>query len=264
MGLPDRFEFGQPVLETVGVFELLIQLEVGPHGGAGDADGEGDLESLEPHAGQEDDAGEVLQVALNGTQGVVDGAGNFLRLLAFEPVAHGLALVGDGRADVFLLATGGNDDAAGLEGSDVAADGAHVATEQPGQVLLGEQTALFFGLLGQTGQLVLAELNEVALGLRIVPVDQAQDDADQCILLQRLAGPFAGPKALVADLAAFEWARTGLPEVDWLQPGAHRTNDRIVSRRYGRPEVCAKKNWRAPAVLLPCAARWTQLCQSTL
>ena len=102
--------------------------------GGGNPDGEGDLQGLKPLTGQEEDAGEVLEVAFDGVEGVVVGSGDFLGLLAFGPVADGLAFVGDGRADVLLLAAGGDDDAArGLEMLDVAANGAHIAGQEVGE-----------------------------------------------------------------------------------------------------------------------------------
>jgi hypothetical protein len=53
----------------------------------------------------------VLDVALDGLEGMIAGAGHFLEFFAFEPVADGLALVGDGGTDVLLLAASGDDDA---------------------------------------------------------------------------------------------------------------------------------------------------------
>lgn len=55
----------------------LIAFEVGVDAGGGDADGEGDLQGLEVVAREEDDAGEVLEVAFDGGEGVVDVAGDF-------------------------------------------------------------------------------------------------------------------------------------------------------------------------------------------
>jgi hypothetical protein len=67
--------------------------------------------------------------------------------------------VGEGGPDVLLLAAGGDVDVEFLEGADVAPDGACVAAEELGEVLLGEQAALFPGFLAEPPDAELAMRN---------------------------------------------------------------------------------------------------------
>ncbi|MCX6878753.1 MAG: hypothetical protein NTW21_33820 [Verrucomicrobia bacterium] len=205
-----------------------MDVKVGVDGGQRDAQGERGLEHAEAVAGAVDGAGEMVEITLHGAQRVVDVAGDFLGFLALEPEADGHALVGEGGADVFLLAAGGNVDVELFEGADVAADGAHVATEELGEVFLGEQAALLAGFLAKPPEAVLAQF----VGLRdlfVGGVDQAQCDAGHRAVLEGHAGPGLDLHTRVKDLAVAQRGVAGGVEVnladdfddDLRLPGAH-------------------------------------------
>lgn len=140
--LADGFQYGESEADARGVFVLVMDVKIGADGGQRDAQDERGLEHAEAVTGAVTGAGEVVAVALHGAQGVVGVAGDFLRFLALQPEADGHALVGEGGADVLLLAAGGDVDVEFFEGLDVAPDGAGVAAEELRQILLGEQAAL--------------------------------------------------------------------------------------------------------------------------
>jgi hypothetical protein len=163
----------------------------------------------------------VLEVALDRVEGMVDGAGDFLGFLALQPMADGLSLVGDGGADVLLLAAGGDDHAAlGFEVLNVAADGAHVAGQELGEVLLGEQAPLFAGFLGQAGQLVPAQAVGAAGDLLILAVHEGEHHTELAALGEGFAGALGGAEAIVTELAAFEGRGARLGNID-LVDGVH-------------------------------------------
>ena len=109
--------------------KLLVELAIGSNQGWGAADDEGDLVGAIAFVGEDDDAGKGCHVVFDGAEGVVQGASDFLGLLALEEEAHGLDAVGLSRADVLLLAAAGDGQAATAESGNVADDGADTAVE---------------------------------------------------------------------------------------------------------------------------------------
>ena len=66
MSLSDALEFCQARSYPRCAFVRLVAFEVGVDVGGGDANGEGYLQGLEVFACEEDNAGEVLQIAFDG------------------------------------------------------------------------------------------------------------------------------------------------------------------------------------------------------
>ena len=75
-------------------------------------------------------------------------------------MADGHALVGKSGANVLLLPASGNVDTEFLEHFNVTTHGACVATEDLGEILLGEQAALIPGLLAETANAVAAQVSQ--------------------------------------------------------------------------------------------------------
>jgi hypothetical protein len=82
VSLSDALEFGDSRSYACVSFVRLIAFKVGVDSGRGDTNSEGDLQWLEAFACEEDDAGEVLEVALDGCEGVIDVTGDFGWLFA--------------------------------------------------------------------------------------------------------------------------------------------------------------------------------------
>jgi hypothetical protein len=70
-----------------------MDLQVGSDVRRGDAHRQGNLQRLEAFAGEKDHPREMLQIALDGMQGMVDLAGDLQGLAAAKPVANGHPLV---------------------------------------------------------------------------------------------------------------------------------------------------------------------------
>jgi hypothetical protein len=104
----------------------------------------------------------------------------------------------------------------GFEVLNIAADGAHVAGQELGEVFLGEQAALFPGFLDQAGQLVPAEAVGAAGGFLILALNEGEDDAELAALGQRLACALGGAPAVVAKLAALGGRGARLGEIDFV------------------------------------------------
>jgi hypothetical protein len=102
----------------------------------------------------------------------------------------------------------------------VAADGAHVAGQELGEVFLSEQAALFAGFLGQAGQLVPAEAVSAAGDCLILALNEGDYDAELAALGQRLAGALGGAPAVVAELAALEGRGARFGEIGFVA-GVH-------------------------------------------
>ena len=128
---------------------LVVELAVGCDQGAGAAHDEGDLVVAVALVGEENDTCECRDVVLNGTERVIETAGDLVGLEALEVESHGLDAVSLAGADVLLLTAAGDVDAALAKGLDIAHDGADAAVEQAeGEVLVAEQAALVAGLGG--------------------------------------------------------------------------------------------------------------------
>jgi hypothetical protein len=109
--------------------ELFVQLPIGGDQGGGAMNDKSDLVSTITFLDEEDDAGEGGHVVLDGAEGMVQLAGDFVGLLALEEQAHGLDAVGLTGTDVLLLTARGDLETAATEGSDIADDGADTAVE---------------------------------------------------------------------------------------------------------------------------------------
>lgn len=166
-----------------------------------------------------DDAGEVVQITLHGPQRVVDGAGDFLRFLTLQPdpqagTPDGYAFVREGGADVLLLATRGNVDAKFFERPNVAVHRACVATQDLGEILLGEQAALIPGLLAETANAVAAQ-HLCAVDLVIALAKQAEGDALHRAVLESDARSGLDLDASVEHLAVAQRSAAGRGEIDF-------------------------------------------------
>ena len=116
----------------------------------------------------------------------------------FHPVANGDALVRDGWADVLLLASRGNLDTVFSQLANCPANRPLVAHENPCQILLTEQSALFASFFAKPTDSLLTHAESILE--RIVAMQHGQYDADQAAVRKRLAGRLVGGHALVPHL----------------------------------------------------------------
>ena len=129
-------------------------------------------------------------------------------------MADGYPFVGEGGTDVFLLATGGDMDAEFFERLDVAANGAGIATENLGEIFLGEQSALVAGFLAETSNTVAAQHFRAA-DLVVTLAHEAEGDAGHGAVFECDASTGLDLHAGVKELAVAQWRVAGRGEIDF-------------------------------------------------
>ena len=185
-----------------------VEFAVGRDQRAGAAHDEGDLVIAIALVGEKNDTCECRDVVLNATDCVIEPAGDLVGFEALDVESHGLDAVGLARADVLLLAAGGNGDVAATQGLDIADDGAEAAVEQAeGKVLVAEQPALFPRLCGDAEDAGAAQavdaMIEADLIVLLAGIEREQD-GDLLAFLERLAGGLVGGDDEQFDLAEAE------------------------------------------------------------
>ena len=195
----------QPAARGALALELGEELAIGGDQGAGAAHDEGDLVIAVALIDQERNTCECGDIVFDGTESMVQAAGDLVGLQPLEVEADGLDTVGLAGADVLLLAAARDLDTATAEGIDIAHDGADPAIEQAEcEVLVAEQAVLVAGLGGHaqdagTAQAIDAVFHaDLEVLLRII---EREPDSNLLALVQGLACGLGGLDDQELDLA---------------------------------------------------------------
>jgi hypothetical protein len=195
----------QPAARCALALELGEELAIGGDQRAGAAHDEGDLVIAIALIDQERNTCECSNIVLDGTESMVQAAGDFVGLQPLEVEADGLDTVGLAGADVLLLATARDLDTSLPQGIDIAHDGTDPAIEEAeGEVLVTEQAVLVAGLGGHaqdagTAQAINAVFDaDLEVLLRII---EREPDRDLLALVQGLTRRLGGVDDQQLDLA---------------------------------------------------------------
>jgi hypothetical protein len=185
--------------------EFLKELAISGHERTGPTDDESDRVVGVALVDEEGNTRKRSDVVFDGTECVIQPAGDFVGLKPLEVEPHSLDPVGLAGPDVLLLAAGGDFDLAAAQGLDIAHDGTDPAVEQAKrEVFVAEQTTLLASLCGDAQDATAAQaLNAMTHADLIVLVAGIEREPDGNLLAfrQRLAGGFFGGDDQKSDLA---------------------------------------------------------------
>ena len=199
----------------LGDFVLVDHRDILTHHALGDPREEGDLDERLPIAMELIDALEVDEVGIDRFGRVMDAAGDLLGEQSLQSAFHGLALVGQGAAQVVDGAAEREDfPGALLVLANEAADRGLTEPEEHRDIVLPENAALLVRLFQQPHGAPLAEVvpGRAVTGLhQILRVQECQPDGDE----------FRAPQRLVEARAIA--TRDGQPEdLAWEEQRAFR------------------------------------------
>jgi len=90
------------------VLEFVVEFPISGHERAGTADHEGDLVASIALVDEDHNTCKYRDIVLDGTEGMIEAAGDLVGLETSKVEAHGLDAMGLAGADVLLLAAGGD------------------------------------------------------------------------------------------------------------------------------------------------------------